>query len=1167
MTPYRRRITRCALFFVAPLSFALLQPAAAQRTASRQTPAPPSLLGQENASRVAASAEQIRSVLVKDPGILVELKRYVAAEATSNGQIVEESDLTDQAVFERLGDDVLFRAAATRLLQRYGYLLPAVNPDSELGKQQELVLKQRARRLVQIEEQEDAEAAAPQKTNDASNVQSTSSACDVKSEGNCPESTPRGSRNNPGRPEPAPDAIPELPLNPSPMPQGSGLSVIQTRLTGGNGSLSTGSMRTNDSSDLSLLALSNSYRDPSTFQSFDVDPSQLEKLQRTVRDNDYANLSANDSIDTKLPAKADSSRSRSTPRGSTAASDLAPDTSSGSIVHKSSPYSNVPSLYDLYVQVAARDGAPQRFGLGILNSGARDSARIPMDVPVGPDYVVGPGDGLEISLWGGVSQRLQRTVDREGRISLPEAGPVLVSGRTLGDVQLTIQQLLRTQFRDISTDVSLSRLRSVRVYVVGEVRVPGAYDVSSLSSALNALIAAGGVTEHGSLRSIKHFRGRQLIETIDAYDLLLRGVGSDQKRLEDGDSLLVPPVGPQVTIEGMVRRPAIYELRGTTSLEEALELSGGILPAAALKNVQVERLVAHENRTMLSLSLNAEGSVSDNSEQLRNFQVQDGDLIHIFPIAPYNDRAIYLQGHVLRPGRYSYHPGMTVSDLIGSYSDLLPEPSEKYAEIIRLNPPDDRPAVESFDLAVALADPLKSPKLQPLDTVRIFAKYDFEPPPEVYVTGEVRDPGRYTPPGQMHLRDAIYMAGGVSDDADLESTQIFRMSSDGTLKILSVNLAKALSGTAADNPALQPRDRILVHQSAAKINPPVVYVKGDVSKPGRFPLTSNMHVGDLVRVAGGLKPSADDQSALLTHLAVNGPGAPEASSLNVNLSAALAGQPDDNPPLHNGDVLTIRQNPGWNDLGASVTIRGEVLHPGTYGIHPGESLGSVLQKAGGFTPQAFSYGLVLTRREVRDLELKSHQELIIRMQAEEVQLKALPENDADQKNLKLTALAQTDTALTQLQTNLPVGRVVIHASHEGNAFDRAADQTVVRNGDSILVPKKPNYVLVQGQVFNATAVGYVHGRSANWYLGQAGGFTELADKKAAFVIRADGSVLAAKNNSGLWAGNPMDAVLMPGDAIIVPEKAPKIGSRNWAPLLQTAQIATSVVLAVAYFKP
>jgi protein involved in polysaccharide export with SLBB domain len=229
--------------------------------------------------------------------------------------------------------------------------------------------------------------------------------------------------------------------------------------------------------------------------------------------------------------------------------------------------------------------------------------------------------------------------------------------------------------------------------------------------------------------------------------------------------------------------------------------------------------------------------------------------------------------------------------------------------------------------------------------------------------------------------------------------------------------------------------------------------------------------------------------------------------------------------------------------------------------------GSVLEKAGGFTSQAYVYGTVLTRREVRDLEMKSHEELIARLKAEQTELKALPENDADQKNLKLTAIAQSETALTQLETHLPAGRVVLQGALDEKSFEQSAAQTPLRNGDVILVPKKPNYVVVQGQVFNGTAVGYVPGRSANWYLGQAGGFTELADKKATFVIRADGSVLAAKNNRGMWDGNPMDGVLMPGDVIVVPEKAPKVAARNFTPLMQTAQVATSVALAIAYLKP
>ena len=368
------------------------------------------------------------------------------------------------------------------------------------------------------------------------------------------------------------------------------------------------------------------------------------------------------------------SRMAQSPNRSRLSTDAKADLTQGNIVRRPSPYSDVPSLLDLYVQVASHDRAPERFGLNILTSGAREAGAISMDLPVGPDYVVGPGDGLAIDLWGSVSQRFQRTVDREGRISVPEAGPVLVSGKTLGDVQLTLQEILRNQFSRVNLDQRLTfqTANDTSVYVVGEVLEPGAYDLSSLSSAINVLVAAGGVTERGSLRTIKHYRGKQLIEVIDAYDLLLRGVGLDQKRFESGDSLLVPPVGAQVRIEGMVRRPAVYELRGGMNLEEALDLAGGILPAAALKHVEVERLVAHENRTMISLNLSENAADKDSNSQLSTFRVQDGDRIHIFPIAPYNDQAIYLQGHVLRPGRYSYKSGMRVTDLITSYTDLLP---------------------------------------------------------------------------------------------------------------------------------------------------------------------------------------------------------------------------------------------------------------------------------------------------------------------------------------------------------------------------------------------------------------------------------------------------------------------------------------------------------------
>ncbi len=335
------------------------------------------------------------------------------------------------------------------------------------------------------------------------------------------------------------------------------------------------------------------------------------------------------------------------------------------------------------------------------------------------------------------------------------------------------------------------------------------------------------------------------------------------------------------------------------------------------------------------------------------------------------------------------------------------------------------------------------------------------------------------------------------------------------MKIFSVNLGQALAGNPMDNLLLEPRDRVLVHRNSARVDPPTVYVKGEVAKPGRYPLTSNMHVEDLVRTAGGLKRSADSAKADLTHYALGSLPGTANESVPIELAAALSGTGNDNLQLRDGDVLTIRQAPGWNDIGASATVRGEVQHAGSYGIRPGERLSSLLERAGGFSPEAYPYGAVLMRREVRELQMQSHLALVQRMKAEEVNLKALPDADQDQKNSKLTAVAQTETALNQLEANAPIGRVVVHIQPDVQRWRNTSADVPLRDGDVLVIPKKANYVLVSGQVFNPTAISYRPGRSAQWYLSQAGGLSQMADRKAVFVVRADGSVVSSKNNFGL----------------------------------------------------
>lgn len=1123
-------------------------------------------LAKENDNRVAASAAQIRAVLVRDAGLMVELKRWVAKEATDNGQIVEDQSLTDQAIFDRLDSDQVFRSVATRLVQRYGYLTPTPNPDSFLGKQQDLILKERTKRLVALEAEQDTlllHQQTPVEQPERAEI------CDPQSDKTCErEARPKARAERQMQvdqpPLETPPLLPLAPPEPAPLPsqprlllsgeseeeagQDSPLGLSGLGMLSGQSSLSSSGPASSGSLGLQGVGPTQ----PST-------GDLLSSHENTSLADRYDAMAASGNLPTESIAPKRPKR-RPTDEG------IEPV----KMVRPANPYSDIPSLYDMYTQASATQRKVERFGLDVFRNSESEPGVIPMDLPVGPEYVVGPGDSLAVDLWGGYSQRLMRVVDRTGRVSLPEVGPILVSGKSLADVQLTIQRTLRTQFRDLSADVSVARLRTIRIYIVGDVAEPGAYDVSSLSTPLNALVQAGGVTSRGSLRTLKHYRGKQLIQEVDAYDLLLHGVRADVQQMQSGDTLLVPPIGPLVTVDGMVRRPAVYELKDETSLAQVLELAGGILPTATLRHIEVQRIEAHEKRTMLSVDLKPSGGDRTVDEQLQDFKIRGGDQVHLFPIAAYNEDAIYLQGHVLRPGRYSYKKGMKFVDLISSYGDLLPEPAPHYAEIVRLNPPDFHPSVESFDLAAALATPGSAPTLQPLDTVRVFSRYDFQAPPDVWVGGEVRNPGKYRTSGEAHLRDAIYLAGGTTPDASTDSAQLFRTQTDGTMKIFSVDLRQALDGNPVDNIILQARDRILIHRNAANVEPATVYIKGEVAKPGRYPLASNMRVEDLVRVAGGLKRSADPESADLTRFAAANAPSNTDERLEVKLAAALAGDASEDVSLRNGDVLTVRQIPQWNDLGAAVKVRGEVQHPASYGIEPGEKLSSVLRRCGGFTSQAFPYGAVLLRQQVRELQISSQQELVERIKTEQTYLRTLPEADPDQRNLKLTAIAQTETTLQQLEATPPMGRVVIHIPQDTNGLDtfaKSSSDVVLQDGDELIIPKKANYVTVRGQVFNPTAVSYLPGRSAKWYLSQAGGTTAIADRNAIFVIRADGSVLSAKNNSSVWSGDPLNAVLKPGDSIIVPERSPKIGARNWAQILQAAQVASSVALTIAYIHP
>jgi polysaccharide biosynthesis/export protein len=557
---------------------------------------------------------------------------------------------------------------------------------------------------------------------------------------------------------------------------------------------------------------------------------------------------------------------------------------------------------------------------------------------------------------------------------------------------------------------------------------------------------------------------------------------------------------------------------------------------------------------MLRVDLPESNDKGNVTQALEDFKVQDGDKVKISPILPVTEKTVYLDGHVFRPGKYAYREGMKVTDLVRSYSDLQPEPYKQHAEIIRLSMPDLKPEILSFNLGDVLAGKDQNLVLKPFDTVRIFGRFDFEDAPVITVSGEVRDPGDHITNGATYLRDAIFLAGNATPDAELDDVQVFRKTHDGKLQVISANLQEAISGNAKENILLQPQDRVFVHKSVHRIDPATVEVQGDVVRPGKYPLGHEMTATELVRLAGGLKRSAYTQLAELTRYSIGDGKRVESEHLPIKIGAALSGEQDTDMLLHSGDVLTIKQMAGWKDIGATIKVDGEVVHPGTYGIQEGERLSDLLARAGGFRADAYPYGAIFEREEVRLVEERNRAQLV----ADAKQEGSGFSTGLGDPLAKEAALVQWRDTMSKLQTTPPIGRMVIHISNDKSWIHSMAD-VQLRAGDAVYIPKKPNFVMVQGAVYNQTAMTFRPGKSASWYLHQAGGPTSSADKKRIFIVRADGTVKGGPK--GLFDGGALESALQPGDLVMVPNKAMG-GGFKWRETLEVAQLVSAVGIAV-----
>ena len=741
-----------------------------------------------------------------------------------------------------------------------------------------------------------------------------------------------------------------------------------------------------------------------------------------------------------------------------------------------------PSLLKLNVKLArlpvSKQGAAglKPFGYDLFNQAPSTFAPV-TDVPVPADYVVGAGDQLTIQLYGSQNKTLKLVVGRDGTVNFPELGPIGVAGQTFNAVRANLEARVSRQMIGVRASVTMGDTRSIRVFVLGEANRPGSYTISGLGSVTTALFASGGIKPIGSLRDIQLKRQGAVVRRIDLYDLLLRGDTSNDAKLLPGDVIFVPPVGSTVVVDGEVKRPAIYEVKGEASVAEVVQLAGGLTPEADNTRVAMVRVNEQRQRVVLNVPLSA---AEGRSERLRN-----GDSLRVLRLRPTLDSGVTLDGHVFRPGAVAWREGLRLSDVIASVDELKPNADLGYVLIRRELPPDRRIVVFSADLSAALRSP-----------------------------GSRADP-------ELARRDRVIVF-------DSEA---------GRRQALEPLLAEIRRQADPDRPSA------------------VVRVDGRVKAAGEYPLEPGMRVGDLLRAGGGLQDAAFGGRAELTRFTITGDGR-KTELIDIDLAAAQTGNPVANVVLQPFDVLNIKEVPEWAGS-EKVTLSGEVRFPGSYPIRRGETLRSVLDRAGGLTNLAFPSGAVFTRKELQEREQLQVDRLADRLQTD-LAASALQGAQANQ-NQAGQALSVGQSLLAQLRTSKAVGRLVIDLNLVAAASVGAANDVSLRDGDRLIVPKVRQEVTVIGEVQNSTSHFYRAGLSRDDYISLSGGTTRKADKRRIYVVRADGSVIA--NGSRGWFGRGSQVGINPGDTVVVPldtERLPPL------PLWQAVtQIIYNIAIAAA----
>jgi len=746
------------------------------------------------------------------------------------------------------------------------------------------------------------------------------------------------------------------------------------------------------------------------------------------------------------------------------------------------------------------------------------------DLPVPSDYILAPGDSINVQLYGKENKKYVFVINREGEIEFDNIGPVNVAGLSFSELRKKIKAYVEKKMIGIEANITMGKLRTMQILVLGEAYKPGAYVLSSLSTITQTLKAAGGVKESGSLRNIQIKRKNRVIGHIDLYDWLIKGNTSDDFRLQNGDVIFIPTKGIEVSISGEISRPAIYELKPKTSLANALKIAGGVKKQyAAEENILVERSTGSGFQAIIT---------SLKTQNNKILYIETGDKIHVRAKPDHFRNEVTLLGNVVHSGVFQWYEGMKVSDLIkNNETNLLPFTDLKYALIFRIQP---ESRLLKFNLNEVLNNPLSKQNLalEKHDKIIIF---DLE-----------SETIRYGLPALIIGQLNEYLT------AEQLSAQLLGLKQQEKQERLAQQQENLVSHLEKMKAKKNNRLQAMLNEVIKDKQYPQATVEGDVKFSGHHPLPENATLLDMLDMAGGLKDSAYTLKVEVSRYQKLDNQRTELEHIFVNLDKLLKGDDSENILINNRDTIHIFRSPTWLER-YNITLSGEVKFPGTYMVKRGETLASVLKRAGGITEFAYPKGAIFSRELLRQKEALNIDRIKKRLRAE-------VGNMTFRKQSSTNPLSANDPAksmeiIDKLNQAEPLGRMVINLDQILASNDE--QDIMIENYDKLFIPALSKVVSVMGHVQVPSAFIFDTSLSSDDYIDLAGGTMQQSDEDRTYVIRANGSVMLP-NNSAWFSRN--DKTLEPGDTIIVPIDT------NYSDPLDTLTAGTQILyqLGVAY---